>query len=182
MNLRDQFFKKPWFFKLYLNHWAPFKGAGIRVVEVAPDFGRVVVELRETRSNRNAVGTHFGGSLYAMCDPFYMLMFIARLGKDYVIWDKAATIVFERPGRGTVRATFALSPEDDASVRRETADGARYTPTYRVEVMDERGERVATVEKVLYFRRKDAGAENDRRGAAAARGAAPVPSPRSAGP
>ena len=154
MNPRDQFFKKPWLFKLFMNIWGPYRGAGIRVVEVSPDFGRVVVELRELRNNRNAVGTHFGGSLYSMCDPFYMLMFIARLGKDYVIWDKAASVSFERPGKGTVRAVFTLTPEDDATVRRETKNGARYTPTYVVEVMNEKDERVARVEKVLYFRRQ----------------------------
>lgn len=154
MNLRDQFFKNPWLFKTYLNFWGPYRGAGIRIVEITPDFGRVVVELREQRNNRNAVGTHFGGSLYSMCDPFYMLMFIARLGKGYVVWDKAASIDFERPGKGTVRAVFTLTPEDDARVARETENGARYTPTYVVEVMDEKGERVARVEKVLYFRRK----------------------------
>ncbi len=156
MNLRDQFFKKPWLFKTFLNFWGPYRGAGIRVVEIAPDFGRIVVKLRETRNNRNAVGTHFGGSLYSMCDPFYMLMFIARLGKDYVVWDKAASIDFERPGKGTVTATFTLTAEDDAKVRRETEGGARYTPTYVVEVMDATGQRVARIDKVLYFRRKDA--------------------------
>lgn len=156
MNLRDQFFKKPWLFKTYLNFWGPYRGAGIRVAEIAPDFGRVVVELRETRRNRNAVGTHFGGSLYSMCDPFYMLMFISRLGKEFVVWDKAASIDFERPGKGTVRAVFTLTAEDDATVRRETENGARYTPTYVVEVMDDSGQRVARVEKVLYFRRKNA--------------------------
>lgn len=156
MNLRDQFFKKPWLFKLYLNHWGPYRGAGIRVAEIAPDFSRVVVELRETRNNRNAVGTHFGGSLYSMCDPFYMLMFISRLGREFVVWDKAASIDFERPGKGIVRAIFTLTAEDDAKVRRETEHGARYTPTYVVEVLDETGQRVAKVDKVLYFRRKDA--------------------------
>jgi len=156
MNLRDQFFKKPWLFKTYLNFWGPYRGAGIRVVEIAPDYSRVVVEMRETRNNRNAVGTHFGGSLYSMCDPFFMLMFIARLGKDYVVWDKAASIDFQRPGKGTVRAVFTLTAEDLAKVQAETASGERYTPTYVVDVMDDRGERVARVEKVLYFRRKDA--------------------------
>ena len=156
MSLRDKLFKTPWLFKAYLNIWGPYRGAGIRVAEVSADFSRVVVELRETRTNRNAVGTHFGGSLYAMCDPFYMLMFIARLGKGYVIWDKAAKIDFERPGKGTVRAVFTLTAADDDTVRRETADGVRYTPTYIVEVIDEKGERVARVEKVLYFRRKPA--------------------------
>ena len=156
MNLRDQFFKNPWLFKTYLNFWGPYRGAGIRVVEIAPDFSRIVVELRETRNNRNAVGTHFGGSLYSMCDPFYMLMFISRLGKEFVVWDKAASIDFERPGKGTVRAVFAITPEDITRVQQETTNGARYTPTYVVEVMDEQGQRVAKVEKVLYFRRKDA--------------------------
>ncbi len=156
MTLRDRLFKTPWLFKTYLNLWGPYRGAGIRVVEVAPDFGRIVVELRELRTNRNAVGTHFGGSLYSMCDPFYMLMFISRLGREFVIWDKAARIDFERPGKGTVRAVFTLTPQDDATVRAETANGARYTPTYVVEVLDEQGQRVAKVEKVLYFRRKDA--------------------------
>ncbi len=156
MNLRDQFFKKPWLFKTYLNFWGPYRGAGIRVAEIAPDFSRIVVELRETRNNRNAVGTHFGGSLYSMCDPFYMLMFISRLGKDYVVWDKAASIDFQRPGKGTVRAVFAISAEDIARVKAETAEGARYTPTFVVEVIDDQGERVARVEKVLYFRRKPA--------------------------
>lgn len=154
MSLRDTLFRHPWVFKTYLNFWGPYRGAGIRVVEVAPDFGRVVVELRETRGNRNAMGTHFGGSLYAMCDPFYVLMFIARLGRDYVIWDKAAAIDFERPGRGTVRAVFTLTADDDEAARLATADGARYTPTYGVEILDAQGERVAVVEKVLYLRRK----------------------------
>lgn len=154
MNLRDQFFKKAWLFKTYLNFWGPYRGAGIRIVEIAPDYRRVVVELRETRNNRNAVGTHFGGSLYSMCDPFYMLMFIANLGKDYVVWDKAASIDFQRPGKGTVRAVFILSAADLERVQRETENGARYTPTFVVEVMDDKGEHVARVEKVLYFRRK----------------------------
>lgn len=156
MNLRDQFYKRPWLFRAYLNVWGPYRGAGIRIVEIAPDYRRVVVEMRETRLNRNAVGTHFGGSLYSMCDPFYMLMFIANLGKDYVVWDKAASIDFERPGKGTVRAVFAITSEDIERVKAETASGARYTPTYLVEVANAQGERVAKVEKVLYFRRKDA--------------------------
>jgi acyl-coenzyme A thioesterase PaaI-like protein len=156
MSLRKYFFTKPWLFRHYLNLWGPYHGAGIRITEVSPDFGRVVVELRETRRNRNAVGTHFGGSLYSMCDPFFMLMFIARLGPGFVVWDKAASIDFQRPGKGTVRAVFTLTPEDDATVRRETVNGARYTPTFHVDVTDDTGAVVAHIEKVLYFRRKDA--------------------------
>ena len=154
MTLREQFFKRPWLFKTLMNVWAPYRGAGVRIVEVAPNFGRIVVELREKRGNRNALGTHFGGSLYSMCDPFYLLMFISRLGKDYVVWDKAAKIDFERPGKGTVRAVFALGDADFAAVHRETENGARYTPTYTVDVLNGEGKRVAHVEKLLYFKRR----------------------------
>ncbi len=156
MNLRKQFFKRAWLFKAYLNVWGPYRGAGIRVVEIASDYRRLVVEMRETRLNRNAVGTHFGGSLYSMCDPFYMLLFMANLGRDYVVWDKAASIDFQRPGKGTVRAVFTITEAQLDAVRAATALGERYTPTYLVDVMDEQGERVARIEKVLYFRRKDA--------------------------
>jgi len=68
--------------------WPPFLGAGIRVKGFADDFRDVVVELKLGRLNRNYVGTHFGGSLYAMCDAFYMIMLMHNLGGDYLGWDK----------------------------------------------------------------------------------------------
>src|ERR1700756_4653555 len=86
----------------------PYLGAGVRVRLAAKDLSRVEVEMRLTPWNRNFVGTHFGGSLYSMCDPFLMLMLMARLGPEYVVWDKSAAIEFIRPGRGTVAATFEL--------------------------------------------------------------------------
>src|SRR6185503_9618316 len=67
--------------------WPPFLGAGIRVKRFSDDFREVVVELKLGRLNRNAVGTHFGGSLYAMTDPFYMIMLLHNLGGDYLVWD-----------------------------------------------------------------------------------------------
>ena len=78
--------------------YPPYLGAGVRVTRAEPDLSRVDVELRLTRWNRNYVGTHFGGSLYSMCDPFFMLMLMTRLGPGYVVWDKSASIEFLRPG------------------------------------------------------------------------------------
>ena len=91
-----------------LRLWPPFLGAGIHVTRVADDFLTIEVELRMKFFNRNYVGTHFGGSLYSMCDPWFMVMLIEHLGPDYIVWDKAATIRFKKPGKGTVKATFHI--------------------------------------------------------------------------
>lgn len=77
-----------------MNLYPPFLGAGIRVRHIAGDFREVRVRMGLNRLNRNYVGTQFGGSLYAMTDPFFMLMLMENLGRDYVVWDKAANIEF----------------------------------------------------------------------------------------
>src|SRR5512135_3915507 len=98
----------------FLSFYPPFIGSGIHSRYAPPDFH---VELRQTWYNRNAVGTHFGGSLYAMCDPFSMLLMMHHMGNQYVIWDKAANIQFIRPGRGTVHADFHLPAEIVEGIR-----------------------------------------------------------------
>jgi acyl-coenzyme A thioesterase PaaI-like protein len=139
-----------WMFRL----WPPFRGMGIRVREIAPDFRRVVVELRQRALNRNFVGTHFGGSMFAMADPFYMIMMMQVLGRDYVVWDKAGTIRFLKPGRGTLLARFELTQAMVDEVLRKTAGGEKFEPTYSVDVVDGKGETVARVDKTLHIRRK----------------------------
>jgi acyl-coenzyme A thioesterase PaaI-like protein len=105
-----------------LNLWPPFLFAGIRVTAMAEDFRHARVELRMRPWNRNYVGTHFGGSLFAMTDPFWMLLVMHALGRDYIVWDQAAEIVFLKPGRGTVRADFRL--EEAALEEIRAASGA----------------------------------------------------------
>lgn len=137
----------------FLNLYPPYLGAGVRVQRPEPGTYEVSMKLRWY--NQNYVGTHFGGSLYSMCDPFYMLLLMERLGRDYIVWDKAATIRFRRPGRGTVRARFHLTDERVEEIRRRADGGEVVEPTFTVEVSDEEGQVVAEVEKLLYVRRKD---------------------------
>jgi acyl-coenzyme A thioesterase PaaI-like protein len=139
-----------------LNLYGPYLGAGVRVRHIAEDFSEIRVEMKLHWYNRNYVGTHFGGSLYSMVDPFYMLMLINRLGRDYIVWDKSAQIEFVRPGTGRVHATFVLNDDTLETVRRETADGERYLPTWTVKVTDDNDELVARVKKTLYVKRKQA--------------------------
>jgi hypothetical protein len=147
--------KKPLFLRL-INIWPPMLGAGIRVHWLDPEMRAVDVTMKLRRWNTNAVGTHYGGSLYSMADPFFMLMLIQNLGREYIVWDKAATIRFRKPGRGTVRAQFRLSDSDLNDIRTRLEKQEKYEPTFKVEIRDEAGELVAEVEKLLYIRKKQA--------------------------
>ena len=144
-----------------MNLWPPFLGAGIRVKRIAPDFREVLVEMRLGWFNRNYVGTHFGGSLYAMTDPFFTLMVIHNLPRDYLVWDKAAGVDFIAPGRGRVQARFVLTQQDIDAIVRMTAEGDKHLHLFKAEVLDAEGLVVARVEKIVYVRRRrvgDAGA------------------------
>ncbi len=147
-------YRYPGLFRWALTWFPPYWGSGIRLNEVAPDFSRVAVQMRATVLNRNAFGTHFGGSLYAMCDPFYCLMLVARLGPDYIVWDQAARIEFVKPGRGTVMAVFDWSDEQIEVIRQQAQSGQKVLPEREVLVTDESGEVVARVHKTLYVRKK----------------------------
>lgn len=139
----------------FINIYPPLVGAGIRSRSI--DEHTVDVEMNLTAFNRNVVGVHFGGSLYAMCDPWFMLILMRLLGSDYIVWDKAASIQFKRPGRGKVKAHFHIPAEQVAQIRRDAELNGKIEPTFLVDVLDEQGEVVAHVEKLLYVRRKNKG-------------------------
>lgn len=138
-----------------LTLWPPYLGAGVRVREVSPDARSVTVELTLRPWNSNWVGTHFGGSLYSLADPWFMLILIEHLGDAYVVWDKAGSIRYVRPGRGTVRARFEIPPERIAEIRAEADRAGRVEPVFKVAITDRDGELVAEVEKRLSVRTKE---------------------------
>jgi len=140
--------------RLFLNLYPPLLGAGVRVRRLEPDWKAIDVEMKLRFWNANYVGTHFGGSLYSMTDPFYMLMLIENLGPDYIVWDKSAAIRFRRPGRSTVRCEFRLSDAQLNEIREKLQTQEKIEPTFLVEVRDKSGELIATIEKVLHIRNK----------------------------
>jgi len=141
--------------RLRLNLYAPFLGAGIRVKRLAPGWKEVDVEMKLRWWNANYVGTHYGGSLYSMTDPFFMVMLIENLGPDYIVWDKSATIRFRKPGRGTVTASFRLSDQQIEEIKQALNAEKKIERVFTVEVKDESGTVIAEVEKLLHIRRKD---------------------------
>lgn len=144
----------PKLLKRILNIYGPYFGAGIRVEHISNDWKEAHVSMKLRWYNRNIVGVHFGGSLYSMADPHLMLMLMKLLGRNYIIWDRSATINFMRPGRGKVTAAFEINDRDLATIKEQTKDGAIYYPEFRIKVVDEKGKTVAKITKVLYIRKK----------------------------
>ena len=142
--------------KLMFNLWPPLMGAGIRITRIQPDWKEVDVEMKLRRWNANYVGTHYGGSLYSITDPFYMVMFIEILGRDYIVWDKSASIRFRRPGRGTVFAQFRITDEQIAEIRGALKTVEKIDREFSVDVKSGDGEVIAEVKKLLQFRKKKA--------------------------
>lgn len=155
-----------------VNVYPPYLGAGVRVLHRQGDERTMKVTMPLRPYNRNLFGTQFGGSLYSMCDPWFVFLFVRLLGDGYVVWDKSASIDFVRPGRGRVTATFHVPQDLVDAVKAEVERDGKSEPVLRTEVLGEGGEVVARVEKRLWVRKKtrDAG----RAGAAGAPGA-PAP-------
>jgi hypothetical protein len=138
-------------FRWAFNLWPCFRGTGARVTHIAADWSEVRVRLPLSWRTRNYVGTIFGGSLYAGVDPFYMLMLIHRLGAGFVVWDKAASIRFRKPGRSPLFATFRLDEDELAEIRRLLQAQPKVDRIYAVELRDEAGIVHAEVQKVVHI-------------------------------
>lgn len=137
-----------------INIYGPYLGAGVKVDHLDKDFREARVSMKLKWYNRNYVGTHFGGSLFSMVDPFYMLLLMNTLGRDYIVWDASAEIDFVSPGRGKVHAHFRLTDEMLHEIKEKTASGEKFLPTYNVNIQDEDGNLIARVRKTLYIKRK----------------------------
>lgn len=135
-----------------LNVWPTFLGAGVHVEEISDDFRRVRVRLRLTPLTANYVGTAFGGTLFAMTDPFWMVMIMRNIGADFVVWDKAGEIDFVAPGRTSVSATFELTQGDLDELRTAAREQGKALRWFPVDVVDPQGKVIARVRKQIYVR------------------------------
>jgi len=138
------------------NFFPAYRGTGGRVSYIASDWREVRVRLPLNWRTRNYVSTIFGGSVYGAVDPFYMVMLIKLLGPDYVVWDKAATVQFKKPGRTTLYTRFTVNEEELLAIKSASTQTASVDRLYRVDLVDAQGVVHAVVEKTIYIRRKEA--------------------------
>lgn len=137
-----------------MNLWPPFLFAGIRVEEISADYRYARVRMRLRPWNRNFFGTHFGGSLFAMTDPFWVLLLFNQLKGEHVVWDQAGEIEFVAPGRGTVTAEFRLTDEHVEQVLERTRGTEKALIWFDTDVVGQDGAVIARVRKQVYARRK----------------------------
>ncbi|ELR73819.1 hypothetical protein C900_01429 [Fulvivirga imtechensis AK7] len=138
-----------------INWWPPMLGTGISLKNVSKDFRTFEVVMKLRWYNRNLVGIHYGGSLYSMCDPWYMFILMANLGSEYKVMDKGASIRYVKPGKGTLRCTFYISEDKIREIKEEIDQIGKNDYTFLCEVTNEEGEVVTEVEKIVYVRKKD---------------------------
>ncbi len=146
-------------FRSMLTRWGfnlfpAYRRTGARITYIAADWLEARIKLPLNWRTRNYVGTIFGGSMYAAVDPIYMVMLIKLLGKGYVVWDKAATIQFKKPGRTALYARFVLSKEEIASIKDEVTRLPSVERVYHIDLTDADGVVHAAVDKTIYIRRK----------------------------
>lgn len=137
-----------------INFYPPFVGAGVRVKNISASGNRFEVEMKLRWYNRNLYGTHFGGSLYSMCDPFFVFAAFSGFGDGYILWDKSARIEYKRPGKGTVKAVFEITPEELDKMKKIVDEQGKKTFTFHTQVTDRDGQTVAEVEKEIYIKKK----------------------------
>lgn len=138
-----------------LNWYGPFLGAGIRVTYLANDWRECHVQMKVRWYNRNYVGTHFGGSLFAMVDPQLMLMLLKVLGSDYIVWDKSASIDFVKASKLPVTAVMKIEDAQLQLILEQAGSGEKALPEFHIEITDTAGVLVARVHKTLYVRKKN---------------------------
>ena len=142
----------PYLLKLRINTYAPYIGAGIKIEHINLDQGLCVVNMGLNSLNKNIVGTQFGGSLYSMVDPFYMLMLMHQLGSSYVVWDKSSHIEFIAPGLSKVTARMKIPSAEIITIQELAKEGKPVFRKYKVDIVDEQQKVIATVTKTLYIR------------------------------
>lgn len=157
-NINMSLFRKiqnfPFISKFILNRYPPYRGAGIEVDVLDFSNYHIRSKMPLSRKNQNIVGVHFGGSLYAMVDPFYMLLLMHHLGDKYIVWDKAASIQFLSPGRTTVYADIRIDAQEIKTIQELAQNYAPVNRVYNLNIYDDNGARIAAVEKTVYIRRK----------------------------
>jgi acyl-coenzyme A thioesterase PaaI-like protein len=142
------------FLEKAINFYGPFLGAGVKLEDMSKDYRYAKVTMPLRFYNKNYMGTQFGGSLYSMVDPWYMLMLIKNLGKDYIVWDKGANIRFKKPGKGKVYAEFTLSESIIQEIKSHVDVNTKMDYVFNVEIKDDQGKLICEVDKVVYIRKK----------------------------
>lgn len=161
--MKRNFYAKPlrrwkFFFKLIgiknaFNFYFPFLGAGIKIHSINKDLTSITTQLKLNFFNPNYMGIHFGGSLFSMCDPFYVFILFNHLPKQYFIIDKKATIEFLLPTKKKVYATLSITHEEINTIKERCEQKKKIDWEVETFIFDEDNKKIAKINKILYIRK-----------------------------
>lgn len=153
-NILKRFFKASTIYKYGFN-WSPmYRRSTGRLVEVSDDLHYVKIQIKLSWKNRNYAGSLFGGSMLAATDPIYMIQLIQILGDDYVVWDKAVTANYKRPGKGVLSGDFVFSAEEITAIKKKVAENNEMDLIKTMELINAKDEVVAEFSKTIYVAQK----------------------------
>ncbi|KAA5827363.1 DUF4442 domain-containing protein [Algibacter amylolyticus] len=154
-NIANRFFSEAQIYKHGFN-WSPmYRHSTAKVIEVSKDLHYVKIKIPLSWKNKNFVGSIFGGSMLSATDPIYMIQLIKILGDDYVVWDKAATIKYRRPGKETIFCEFVFSPEDIVNIKKDIKVKGEIDIVKTPNIVNKEGVVIAELSKTIYIADKD---------------------------
>jgi len=118
----ESVFSKNTVFKYGFNLSPMYRRSTGRLTYVSEDLKKVNIKIPISYKNRNYVGSVFGGSLLSATDPIYMIQLLNILDKEYVVWDKSASIRFKRPVKENGYANFVITDEDLDNIKKGVAE------------------------------------------------------------
>jgi acyl-coenzyme A thioesterase PaaI-like protein len=146
---------KTWIFRQAINVYPMFLGTGGKVLFLKSDWTHATVRLKLNIWTRNYVGTIFGGSQFAAADPFFMVLLINCIGKEFVVWDKAGAIQFKRPSKDLIKADFIYTPEELKTIRETVMAKGSYEFTKTISWKNAEGKVISNVDKTIYVATKE---------------------------
>lgn len=141
--------------RIKFNIFPAYRRTGGRLCFLSEDWREIHVKLEKNWATRNFVGSVFGGSIYGALDPIYMIQLLHILGKEYVVWDKAANIKFIKPVKNTVYAKFLITEDLISQIKNEVKEKGEYTFDVPANFVDKSGEVYSKVMKTMYVAEKD---------------------------
>jgi acyl-coenzyme A thioesterase PaaI-like protein len=140
--------------RMVFNFFPAFWSTGAKVTYLAADYKEVHLKLPLSWRTRNYVGTIFGGSMFASTDVLYFLLVLKNIGKDYIVWDKASSIHFKKPGKGTLYTKVTVSDKEIETIKKELQYTDKIDRIYLLDLIDEAGDICASIEKTIHIRNK----------------------------
>lgn len=131
-------------FRLLINLFPAYRRTGGRGYFLSSDYTEAHIKIGLNWKTRNYLGSVFGGSLYGAIDPIYVLQLLKILGKNYIVWDKSATIQFIKPVKGEVFAKFVIEDDLISIIKSEVAKNGKYHISLPVSLVDKNG--------IVYFK------------------------------